>query len=69
MPVLKHRWQILTVHNQRPSGDLWSVEVKERASLHDCINHLLAQLFQSPPPVDANTELTFSYEGYQITIY
>lgn len=50
-------------------ADLNGVEVMEVAPLHDCLDDLVDQLFQSPPSAETNAELTFSYEGYRITVY
>lgn len=53
----------------RALADLKGVEVTDLKQLYACIDHLVEQLFQSPPPADANAELTFSYEGYRITVF
>lgn len=53
----------------RALADLKGVETTELSQLYPCIDHLVDQLFESPPSPEAKTELTFSYEGFRITIY
>ncbi len=36
--------------------------------LYDRIDHMVKQLFTSPPPPDAQVELEFSYFGYRIRL-
>lgn len=52
----------------RAIADLNGVDVMDLGQLHTGIDHLVEQLFQSSPPAGANAELTFSSEGYRITI-
>jgi hypothetical protein len=42
--------------------------VDELPLLYDEIDHLVEQMFQTPPSIDAQVEISFSYSGYRITI-
>lgn len=53
----------------RTIADLKDVNVRELNQLYGCTGDLVTRIFQVPPPPSANTELTFSYEGFRITIY
>lgn len=50
-------------------AEIEGVDESELTQLYSCINDLVAGLFSSPPPAETTAELTFSYEGYRITVY
>ncbi|WP_123533969.1 HalOD1 output domain-containing protein [Halosimplex salinum] len=43
-------------------------DVTEVGNMYDCVDHVLDNLFSTPPSPDARMEITFSYEGYRITV-
>ena len=43
-------------------------EADELATTYDCIDGTLDELFSTPPSQDAQLEVTFTYEGYRITV-
>lgn len=48
---------------------LKDVEPHELDSLYEGIDGLVEHFFSNPPPEQARAELTFSFEGYRITLY
>ncbi|RXK49043.1 HalOD1 output domain-containing protein [Halorientalis pallida] len=42
--------------------------VEELPLLYDEVDHLVERLFETPPSLDAQVEISFSYSGYRITI-
>jgi hypothetical protein len=42
--------------------------VDELPLLYDEVDHLVERLFKTPPSLDAQVEIAFSYAGYRITI-
>lgn len=52
----------------RTVAELEDVDTGELTPLYDCIDHVLEHLFSNPPVPAAETEVTFSYEGYRITV-
>lgn len=50
-------------------AEIKGVDESELAPLYSCIGSMVDNLFRSPPPAEATAELTFSYQGYRITIY
>jgi uncharacterized protein YecA (UPF0149 family) len=49
-------------------ADIESCDETELPPMYDRIDHLLDELFSTPPAPEAQVELTFSYHGYRITI-
>jgi len=47
---------------------LEETEQDELPSLWSQIDHLIENLFSTPPAPEAQAEITFSYEGYRITV-
>ncbi|NHN41116.1 hypothetical protein G9C85_05630 [Halorubellus sp. JP-L1] len=43
-------------------------EVTDLESTWECFDHLLDEIFQDPPAPDAQVQVTFTYEGYRITV-
>lgn len=65
----------LNTENGKPSiqiakiiADLEGKEVNELATVWDCIDDALAAVFSNPPSPEAQIEVTYSYEGYRITV-
>lgn len=49
-------------------ADLEAEDVNELATVWDCIDDVLDNIFSNPPSPEAQVEVTFSYEGYRITV-
>lgn len=49
-------------------ADIENVDATELATMYDCVDGMLDELFSTPPAEDARMEVTFSYEGYRITV-
>ena len=49
-------------------ADIDGTSVTELGSIYDCVDGVLDHLFSDPPSPDAQMEVTFSYEGYRITV-
>ena len=49
-------------------ADLEDTDSDELASVWRCIDDMLTSLFSDPPSPDAQLVVTFSYEGYRITV-
>ncbi|WP_459193874.1 HalOD1 output domain-containing protein [Halosimplex sp. J119] len=49
-------------------AELEGKDPTEVENMYDCIDHVLDHLFSTPPSPDARMEVTFSYEGYRITV-
>lgn len=52
----------------RTVAELENVETEELTPLYDCIDHILEHVFSDPPVPAAEAQITFSYEGYRITV-
>ncbi|AGB38434.1 HalOD1 output domain-containing protein [Natronococcus occultus] len=52
----------------RTVAELEDVDTNDLPPLYDCIDHVLEHIFSDPPAPAAETEITFSYEGYRITV-
>lgn len=50
-------------------ADLEDADVTEISTLYDTIDHLVEHLFSNPPPIEAQAELEFTFEGYRISLY
>jgi len=50
-------------------AELEGSEPTEVSALYDTIDHLVEHLFSDPPPIEAQTELEFTYEGYRICLF
>lgn len=37
-------------------------------ALYDTVDHLVEHMFSTPPPLEAQCRLEFTYEGYRITL-
>ncbi|ELZ04334.1 hypothetical protein C480_12506 [Natrialba aegyptia DSM 13077] len=40
----------------------------ELSPIYNCIDDLIANLFSSPPPGEADANITFTYRGYRIHV-
>jgi len=49
-------------------AELEETEISELATAWSCIDDVLAHVFSNPPSPEAQVEITFSYEGYRITV-
>lgn len=49
-------------------ADIEETDTTELATIHECIDGVLINIFSTPPSPDAQMEVTFSYEGYRVTI-
>ncbi|WP_049894469.1 HalOD1 output domain-containing protein [Salinarchaeum sp. Harcht-Bsk1] len=49
-------------------GDLEDRDPTSLATMHDCVDGVLDHIFSTPPSPEAQIEITFSYEGYRITV-
>lgn len=49
-------------------ADLERSAVAELPPIYNCIDHMIADLFSSPPPSAADAELEFTYQGYRIHV-
>ncbi|SFS10841.1 hypothetical protein SAMN05216559_3818 [Halomicrobium zhouii] len=49
-------------------AELKGVQSDELSPLYDAIDHVVDNIFSEPPDPDANVEVSFSYEGFRITI-
>lgn len=50
-------------------ADLKNVESDELSPLYDAIDHVIDNVFSDPPDSEADVQVTFSYEGFRITIH
>lgn len=53
----------------REIANLKGVEETELGSLYPTIDDMVERLYSDPPSSLAQTELTFVYEGFRITLY
>jgi len=49
-------------------AELKGVESDELSPLYDAIDHVIDNVFSNPPEPAAAVEVSFSYEGFRITI-
>ena len=49
-------------------AELRGVDPTELDSIYGCIDHVLDHIFSNPPVPDAAVSVTFSYEGFRITV-
>ncbi|WP_276301801.1 HalOD1 output domain-containing protein [Halorussus lipolyticus] len=49
-------------------ADLEGKEATDISSLYDTIDHVVEHLYSNPPPIEAQAELEFTYEGYRIEL-
>jgi hypothetical protein len=49
-------------------ADLEGKEVNELTTVWDCIDGAIAEIFSNPPSAEAQVQVTYSYEGYRVTI-
>ncbi|WP_170977293.1 HalOD1 output domain-containing protein [Halorussus salinisoli] len=49
-------------------ADLEGKEATEISSLYDTIDRVVEHLYSNPPPIEAQAELEFTFEGYRITL-
>lgn len=49
-------------------AELKGVESDELSPLYDSIDHVVDNIFSEPPQPDAEVEVSFSYEGFRITV-
>lgn len=49
-------------------ADLEDADPTELPSIYRCVDDLIADLFSSPPPADADAAVTFTYQRYRIYV-
>lgn len=49
-------------------ADIEGKEADELKTTYDCVDGTLDELFSTPPSPEAQIEITFTYEGYRITV-
>jgi len=49
-------------------ADLEGKEATDIASLYETIDHVVERLYSNPPPIEAQAQLEFTYEGYRIEL-
>ncbi len=49
-------------------ADIEGRAATDLAIIYDCVDGMLDQVFSNPPSPDAQLQVTFSYEGYRITV-
>lgn len=57
------------MHLIRATADFKGVEDPELDPLYPTIDHLVEYMYSNPPSPEAQTELTFVYEGFRITLF
>lgn len=49
-------------------ADLEGEEATDISSLYNTIDHVVEHLYSNPPPIEAQAELEFTFEGYRIEL-
>lgn len=49
-------------------ADLEGKEVTDISALYDTIDYVIEHLYSNPPPIEAQAQLEFTYEGYRIVL-
>lgn len=49
-------------------AELEGRDATDISALYDTVDHLVEHLFSTPPPLEAQCMLEFTYEGYRITL-
>lgn len=49
-------------------ADLEGREATDIPALYDTIDHVIEHLYSNPPPIEAQAQLEFTYEGYRIVL-
>lgn len=49
-------------------ADLEGKETTDISALYDTIDHLVEHLYSTPPPIEAQAQLEFTFEGYRIVL-
>jgi hypothetical protein len=49
-------------------ADLEGKDATDIASLYETIDHVVEHLYSNPPPIEAQAQLEFTYEGYRIEL-
>ena len=49
-------------------AELEGAETTDLVTMYDHVDHILDHLFSNPPVREAQIQISFSYEGYRITI-
>lgn len=49
-------------------ANLEGEEATDIGSLYDTIDHVVEHLYSNPPPIEAQAELEFTFEGYRIKL-
>lgn len=49
-------------------AELEGSDIEDLDSTWDIIDHLLEHVFSDPPAAEAQIKVTFTYEGYRITV-
>lgn len=49
-------------------AELEGKEATDISSLYDTIDHMVQHLYSNPPPIEAQAQLEFTFEGYRIEL-
>lgn len=49
-------------------ADIDGREVNDLASIYDTVDHVVDNIFSTPPSSQAQLEVSFNYEGYRISV-
>lgn len=49
-------------------AELEGKEATDISALYDTIDHMVEHLYSSPPPINAQAQLEFTFEGYRIVL-
>lgn len=49
-------------------AELEGCAVEDLPPLYDCVDHLLEDLFSTPPPADADARVEFTYDDYRVSV-
>jgi hypothetical protein len=49
-------------------AELEGKDATDISALYDTIDHLVEHMFSNPPPIEAQAQLEFTYEGYRILL-
>lgn len=49
-------------------AELEDKQPEELTTTYDCLDHVIDNIFSDPPSPEADLQITFSYEGYRVTV-
>lgn len=49
-------------------AELDDKQPQELATTYECLDHVIDNIFSNPPSPEADLQVTFSYEGYRVTV-